>query len=39
MPGAMDKYLLFKLRIAPSVIYTVVSAFIKADESYSGGEQ
>jgi hypothetical protein len=39
MPGAMDKHLLFKLRMAPSVIYTVVSAFIKADESYSGGEQ
>lgn len=39
MPGAMDKYLLFKLRVTPSVIYTVVSAFIKADESYSGGEQ
>jgi hypothetical protein len=34
-----DKYLLFKLRVDPSVIYTLASAFIKADKSYSGGAQ
>jgi hypothetical protein len=39
MPGTADNYLLFKLRIAPSVIYTLVSVFIKADKSFSGGAQ
>jgi hypothetical protein len=39
MPGTVDNYPLFKLRMAQSVIYTFVSAFIKADKSCLGGKR
>jgi len=40
MPATTDKGLVFKLHIAPSVVYTLGSAFIEADESLdSGGAQ
>jgi hypothetical protein len=38
IPGTAENYLVGKLRIAHSVIYTLVSALFKADESCSGGK-
>jgi len=40
MPWATGGYLGFKLHVVPSAVYTLVSAFIKADECLnSGGAQ
>jgi hypothetical protein len=40
MPDTADDALAFRLRAVPSVIYTLVLAFIKVGESFdSGGAQ
>jgi hypothetical protein len=36
-PCTIDNYLLYELRVIPSIIYTLASTSIKANRSHSGG--